>query len=363
SFPDFSANGGPLELGFWRGIEMLEPDDGEPPPPPPPPGPGEEAVRGGIVVAAFEGGEPRRVEPFMFTAGIDNWWVQILTSPAPIARDDTFGIAPGATLNSPAPGVLENDTDPDGDAVTTVLVRPPEHGSGQLNPDGSFTYTPDAGFTGVDTFTYQAFDGVFTSQPATVTIVVGESAACTLSPMNATMLSFNVTARVTVDDQPVPGAQVEFFATGQDKKVGLTDHLGEATFEATATFEVLFLGNATVSTGAQGTVGEAQFQCEGEVQVIVDPGLLECLLKALCLIDDKDDGPCLIAQELPVLRRFRDEVLAGAETGRRYTEWYYRFSPELSKIALSNPSLGLEAAAALGKFLPSVQSMLDGDGA
>jgi hypothetical protein len=42
-----------------------------------------------------------------------------------------------------------------------------------LNPDGSFTYTPDTGFSGKDSFTYQASDGSALSNVATVTIDVG----------------------------------------------------------------------------------------------------------------------------------------------------------------------------------------------
>ena len=39
-----------------------------------------------------------------------------------------------------------------------------------LNPDGSFTYTPNASFDGTDSFTYRAFDGTTTGNIATVTI-------------------------------------------------------------------------------------------------------------------------------------------------------------------------------------------------
>ena len=42
-----------------------------------------------------------------------------------------------------------------------------------LNPDGSFTYTPDVGFSGTDTFTYTASDAMDYSAPATVTVAVG----------------------------------------------------------------------------------------------------------------------------------------------------------------------------------------------
>src|SRR5207302_1728495 len=76
------------------------------------------------------------------------------------------------TLTVAAPGVLANDTDPDGDALTAVLATSPAHGALTLNADGSFTYTPSAGFSGSDSFTYQAYDGFLTSNAATATIGV-----------------------------------------------------------------------------------------------------------------------------------------------------------------------------------------------
>jgi hypothetical protein len=73
-----------------------------------------------------------------------------------------------------APGVLGNDVDTeDGDPLVASLVRRPSGGSATLNPDGSFTYTPDTETTGTDTFTYQASDGIDLSPPATVSIAVG----------------------------------------------------------------------------------------------------------------------------------------------------------------------------------------------
>jgi hypothetical protein len=49
----------------------------------------------------------------------------------------------------------------------------PAHGSLTLSADGSFTYTPNPGFTGADTFTYKANDKTADSAPATVAIQVG----------------------------------------------------------------------------------------------------------------------------------------------------------------------------------------------
>ena len=91
---------------------------------------------------------------------------------APVANDDSYTTSEDTTLVIPALGILANDTDADGDTLTAVLDSAPSNGSLTLNADGSFTYTPDTSFTGVDTFTYHANDGAVNSNIATVTITV-----------------------------------------------------------------------------------------------------------------------------------------------------------------------------------------------
>ena len=61
---------------------------------------------------------------------------------------------------------------PNGLPLTAQLVTGPANGTLTLNADGSFSYTPNAGFWGTDSFTYTATDGPATSTPATVTITV-----------------------------------------------------------------------------------------------------------------------------------------------------------------------------------------------
>ena len=97
----------------------------------------------------------------------------LLTSP-PTTVDDSYSTEEDTTLNVSAPGVLSNDTDADSDPLTAVLDMPPTNGSLQLNSDGSFDYTPNTGFTGNDTFTYHANDGMYDGNTATVTIEVTE---------------------------------------------------------------------------------------------------------------------------------------------------------------------------------------------
>lgn len=114
---------------------------------------------------------PVRVREFsdvQVIAGGLNHSLAVAGPQPPTASDDAYSIAAGGTLNVSAPGVLINDRDLDGDALSAVLVTAPENGSLSLNADGSFTYTPNAGFTGTDTFTYQATDGSLNSNVATV---------------------------------------------------------------------------------------------------------------------------------------------------------------------------------------------------
>ncbi|MFO1513416.1 MAG: Ig-like domain-containing protein [Verrucomicrobiota bacterium] len=90
----------------------------------------------------------------------------------PIARNDQYSTPEDTALIVPTPGVLANDSDADGDALTAVLVSIPTNGVITLNPSGGFTYTPNSNFNGVDVFTYRASDGIANSQPAIVTITV-----------------------------------------------------------------------------------------------------------------------------------------------------------------------------------------------
>ncbi|HNN82512.1 MAG TPA: tandem-95 repeat protein, partial [Accumulibacter sp.] len=92
---------------------------------------------------------------------------------APVARDNSYSVARNGTLAVVAEGgVLANDSDVEGDALVAELVSEPAHGQLVLNADGSFTYTPDVGYSGTDSFVYAAKDGVDTST-ATVFLNVG----------------------------------------------------------------------------------------------------------------------------------------------------------------------------------------------
>jgi len=94
----------------------------------------------------------------------------------PAANNDSYSTLKNTALNVSAPGVLGNDTDADNDPLTAVLGSGVSSGSLLLNPNGSFSYTPNTGFTGQDAFSYFAHDGTDSSAiAATVTITVNDT--------------------------------------------------------------------------------------------------------------------------------------------------------------------------------------------
>ncbi len=82
-----------------------------------------------------------------------------------VLEDNQLTIAAGQ-------GVLVNDSDPNGDALSAIKVSNPDHGSVTLNSNGSLVYTPDDNWHGTDSFTYKANDGANDSNVATVDVVV-----------------------------------------------------------------------------------------------------------------------------------------------------------------------------------------------
>lgn len=94
------------------------------------------------------------------------------TNDAPVAVDDALTTTINTELVLSDPGVLINDTDADGDALAIAEVTQPSHGTVSWGDDGSLVYTPNAGFSGTDSFTYVADDGTARSNVATVEIEV-----------------------------------------------------------------------------------------------------------------------------------------------------------------------------------------------
>jgi hypothetical protein len=204
--------------------------------------------------AAYDlGGEPRlRNIPHTSDSITIEWFTYGQGWTAAYYEDESWGIDNVEVLvNSTtrlSRGVLTNDSDPDGESLTAIVESPPKHGSLSLMEDGSFEYTPDEGFAGIDWFTYRTNDGMADSEPAWVTIEVRPDAR----PVIAVDDEYDVTA-----GQPlVAGARsvIRDISTGFGEVVGekLRDLAGDLDYTVVASPGDLYTGQtATVMPGDQ----------------------------------------------------------------------------------------------------------------
>jgi hypothetical protein len=93
--------------------------------------------------------------------------------PPVVLANSSYTVQQGGTLSVEAPGPLGNVTDPDvGDALHMDVDSQPGSGTLVSHPDGSFAYTPTAGFIGLVSFTFAAKDFKGGSALGTVTVNV-----------------------------------------------------------------------------------------------------------------------------------------------------------------------------------------------
>ncbi|MFK7768551.1 MAG: Ig-like domain-containing protein [Mariniblastus sp.] len=137
-----------------------------------------------------------------------------VTNPAPTANTDSFTTNEDTTFNG---AVASNDSDPDGDNVTfAVDGTGPANGTVTLNPDGTFSYTPNADFNGSDSFDYTITDADGATATTTVTINV--------TPVND----------APVVDTPTPDqANDDADPVNIDVSGNFSDTEGSLTFDAT----------------------------------------------------------------------------------------------------------------------------------
>ncbi len=135
----------------------------------------------------------------------------------PVAVDDMVYMAPGLPLVvDAASGLLGNDSDPDLDPIDLISNDYAGSGTIQINPDGSFEYTPSQGFSGPDTFTYTIDDGNGGTDTATVTINV--------EPIPPFQLQiFDNFGRPIDGDAAFPGNILSFRPSGPMSGVGPSD--------------------------------------------------------------------------------------------------------------------------------------------
>ncbi len=101
--------------------------------------------------------------------------------------------------------VVANDFDPENDPITVTLVTNVTHGTLTLNANGTYSYKPDPGYVGTDSFTYMATDGVNTSGPVTVTFTLTNTLPILAPDVATTALRTPVNINVLANDTDPDG--------------------------------------------------------------------------------------------------------------------------------------------------------------
>ena len=175
------------------------------------------------------------------------------TNTAPVAFNDTYTVSRTGVI-TPATSVLTNDTDADtGTTLTAKLVDTAKSGVLSLNTvSGTFTYTPNAGFTGTDSFTYRANDGSLDSANlATVTLNV------TSTSLNTAPVAFNDTYTVSTAGVVTPATGVLANDTDADTGTTLTAKLVDTAKSGTLSLNTVS-GSFTYTPNA-GFIGTDSF--------------------------------------------------------------------------------------------------------
>ncbi|MEZ4678444.1 MAG: LamG-like jellyroll fold domain-containing protein [Caldilineaceae bacterium] len=179
--------------------------------------------------------------------------VQITVNPTdsrPVASDDAYATVADNALTVAAPGVLANDSVATGNPLTVILEKTTTNGVLTLSSDGSFSYQPNSGFAGVDSFTYHVTDGTAHSSTATVTLVVYGKAALADPPVT----SYNTSPDPRYPEQSVAGlftVDASFVNNGSS----LTDLYFQVTELRSREPEVLhYLLNADTPPGQAGAI-------------------------------------------------------------------------------------------------------------
>jgi len=230
----------------------------------------------------------------------------------PVVLDDTYATPINTTLTVDAPGVLANDSDPDGDSLMAIVEQEPLNGTLTLNQDGSFIYIPNTDFQGQDTFTYYATDGEGEGV-ATVTINVIEESQGNVRPVAVD------DEYETLQDQELiveaPGILANDFDANGDELTSIVRQgtpRGSFTFNSDGSFTYVpepgFVGIASFTYTASDGVFESE-PATVIVNVLPKDGFnFECTTQVTKVLDE--NGLVIIQP---------DELYSGDATGVAFT--------------------------------------------
>jgi hypothetical protein len=184
--------------------------------------------------------------------------VTVTVSPAPNRAPDAVNDSATTQRNTPvAIPVLANDTDPDGDPLAVTGASDPPHGSAAVNQNGTITYTPDAGYTGGDSFTYSISDGRGGTDTATVAVTVTQppnTAPAAVDDAATTPEGTAVTVNVVANDTDPDGDSLTVTGITQPAHGTATNNgNGTVTYTPTAGYVGTDGFDYTISDGHGGT--------------------------------------------------------------------------------------------------------------
>jgi len=124
----------------------------------------------------------------------------------PVANDDSATTPQDTQV---VINVIANDSDVDNnlDLSTVAVVDPPGNGAASVSGGGQISYTPQAGFNGADSFTYQICDtdGACDTAVVTITVTATNSPPVANDDTATTLAGANVPIDVTANDTDPDG--------------------------------------------------------------------------------------------------------------------------------------------------------------
>lgn len=161
------------------------------------------------------------------TYNATNYWVDVIFEPganaAPTANADG-GITgqTGTALQIAAASLLQNDTDPNGDALSITAVSAPQNGTVSFDAVANIvTFTPAAGYSGPAGFTYAISDGGGGTSSAAVSL------SFAAAPQTQSLFAANATpATITVNDSDDVELGMKFSASSNGTVSGMRFYKG-----------------------------------------------------------------------------------------------------------------------------------------
>ncbi|WP_162815580.1 tandem-95 repeat protein, partial [Microvirga aerophila] len=185
----------------------------------------------------------------------------------PVAVNDALKTSEDTPLTVAAADLVTNDTDVDSASLSVSAVTQGGHGTVELK-NGQITYTPEANFSGTDTFTYTVTDGQGNESTATASVTVTVDAVndkpVAVDDTGTVAEEGTVTIDVLANDTDVDGPSKTIASVKVDAAQGTAEIVdGKVVFTAAKDFN----GDATITY----TVSDGTLSDEGQAVVKVTP--------------------------------------------------------------------------------------------